>query len=180
LFELAREKDRIEPVQEQLHRLGSVFDQDQRFRLFLDTPMVSGRQRWQFFQQTLTGWADQLLMGLLAVLVRRNRTGLLRRIVEAFDACVDEYAGRVPMTLITAQPLLNHQLLRLEEVLQRFTGKQPILHVSVDESLLGGFIVRVGDLQIDGSVRRKLQRWRQQLLMRGEDELQSGRDFIGH
>lgn len=173
LFELAVEQDSVEALGDQLHQLGRLLETSEQLRMFLDTPMIGAKERWEFFQKVFGNWASDLLMGLLNVLAHRNRCALLGYIVQQFDVHCDRHAGRVHADLVSARELGEEQLDRLEQILQRYVQKkQVILHPRTDQSLLGGFIVRIGDLQIDASVARGLESWCDELITRGEYEIQ--------
>ncbi len=76
---------------------------------------------------------------------------------------MDEHRGEVDAVAATAQPMNDEQIAALKEQLQQVTGLKVRLQTKVDESLLGGLVVRVGDRMIDASVASRLNAIRDQL-----------------
>lgn len=93
----------------------------------------------------------------VTLLVDENRMVLLPQMRDALRELVERAAGRVDASVVSARPLEEAQAQRLREVLSRRVGADVTLHVRVDEDLLGGVVVRVGDLMLDGSVETQLE-----------------------
>jgi len=76
---------------------------------------------------------------------------------------VDQQAGRVRATLISAGPMGDDELNRLREALARITSRTVVLETKTDPSLIGGVVAQVGATQLDGSLRTQLERMREEL-----------------
>lgn len=100
---------------------------------------------------------------LILVLIRRGRIEQLPRVAEAFAQLDDDRQGIVHAVATTAAALTDPEVRALTARLEQMTGGRIALETEIDESLLGGLIVRVGDRLIDGSVRGRLERLRNQL-----------------
>jgi F-type H+-transporting ATPase subunit delta len=100
---------------------------------------------------------------LVALLVRRGRIEQLPRVAAEFRRLDDQRQGIVHATATSALPLTDTEVRALTARLEQMTGGTVALQTEVDESLLGGLIVRVGSRLIDGSVRGRLERLRNQL-----------------
>jgi F-type H+-transporting ATPase subunit delta len=100
---------------------------------------------------------------LILLLVQRGRIEQLPRVVEEFRRLDDERQGIVHATATSAAALTDPEVRDLTARLEQMTGGRVALQTEVDESLLGGLVVRVGDRLIDGSVRGRLERLRDQL-----------------
>src|SRR5262249_13450035 len=100
---------------------------------------------------------------LVGLVVRRGRIEQLPRVAAEFRRLDDQRQGIVHATATTALPLNDTEVRALTARLEQMTGGRIALQTDVDESLLGGIIVRVGDRLIDGSVRGRLERLRNQL-----------------
>jgi F-type H+-transporting ATPase subunit delta len=100
---------------------------------------------------------------LVALLVRRGRIEQLPRVAAEFRRLDDRRQGIVHATATSALPLTDTEIRALTARLEQMTGGTVALQTEVDESLLGGLIVRVGSRLIDGSVRGRLERLRNQL-----------------
>jgi F-type H+-transporting ATPase subunit delta len=100
---------------------------------------------------------------LIFLLVRRGRIEQLPRVVQEFVRLDDRRQGVIHATATSAAPLTDLEVKALTARLEGMTGGRIALQTDVDASLLGGLIVRVGDRLIDGSVRGRLERLRNQL-----------------
>lgn len=98
------------------------------------------------------------------VLIDRRRIGQLREIREAFEAGLDERTGFVRADVTSAQPLTDVQRNALTTELNKLTGKSVRMEFSVDPSLVGGVVTRIGSTVYDGSVRGQLESLRRRLV----------------
>lgn len=89
-------------------------------------------------------------------LIDENRMVLLPDIRDALRRLVEEAAGRVKATVVSARPLENRQLEQLRQALSQRLQAVVSIETEVDPSLLGGVVARVGDLLFDGSLRTQL------------------------
>jgi F-type H+-transporting ATPase subunit delta len=101
---------------------------------------------------------------LLALLVRRGRFELLPAVIREFTRLYRRREGIVEATVTSAAPLDATEASALQERLVAMSGKLVVLSQAVDASLLGGVVVQIGDLLIDGSVRGRLARLRSSLV----------------
>jgi F-type H+-transporting ATPase subunit delta len=105
----------------------------------------------------------QSVRNIIFLLVRRHRIEQLPRVVAEFIRLDDRRQGIVHATATSAAPLTDLEVRALTARLEQMTGGKIALETDVDTALLGGLIVRVGDRLIDGSVRGRLERLRNQL-----------------
>ena len=89
---------------------------------------------------------------------------------------MDRLRGRVRVRLSTATPLADAVADTLIENLRKLLGGEPFVQRDVDPKLIGGAVLRVGDIVYDGSIANQLQTIRQQMIDRSVDEIQSRRD----
>lgn len=97
-------------------------------------------------------------------LVEHRRMDMLGGIAEAFQTMVDERAGKVRVEVTTAKPLDQKTGTRLSKVLGEALGKSVIMRPRVDQALIAGLSVRVGDLVVDGSLKTQLDSLREALV----------------
>jgi F-type H+-transporting ATPase subunit delta len=106
------------------------------------------------------------IRNFLLLLLERSRIGCLQQIVVSYSLLADERSGVVRPTVTSALPLEEAQVAGIRKALEDSTGKQVVLAVEVDPSLIGGVVTKVGGTVYDGSVRTQLSRI--------EDTLQKG------
>jgi F-type H+-transporting ATPase subunit delta len=98
------------------------------------------------------------------VLNEKNRLSMLTQIADAFDALLDEKLGKVEVDLFVAQKLSPDQLEEAKQKISQALNREAVVHAYVDESIIGGAILRVGDKLIDASVKNQLQSIKEKLL----------------
>jgi F-type H+-transporting ATPase subunit delta len=162
LLELAVEQNKIEQVSADLKYLLEANDETRDFQLLLDSPIVKGDKKIAIFAE-LFGQFEELTMSFIKMITENGRESFLPGIAEAFDTKVKEYKGIVPVTLVSAVALdESSKATILDKVEQSVKGTLEVTEV-IDESLIGGFIVRMGDKQIDASVANQFNNLKQRL-----------------
>jgi F-type H+-transporting ATPase subunit delta len=166
LFELARDANRLEEVERDLGSLASALSESPELRRLVASPMLSRDDQ----KRAITGLAERIGLGnlvhnFLGVLASNRRLFAISEITEKFRAMVATARGEVLAEVVSARELTGEQLSALEEGVGRFTGRKVSVTRSVDPSLLGGLLVRVGSRMIDASLKSKLQQL--ELSMRG-------------
>jgi F-type H+-transporting ATPase subunit delta len=130
----------------------------------LISPAFRMEERRQVFDRVLKklAWGAPLDR-FLWYLVEHRRVDLISGIAEAFQAMVDERAGKVRVEVSSARPLDQSTGTRLSKALSQVLGKTVIMKPRVDESLIAGLSVKVGDLVVDGSLKTQLNSLREAL-----------------
>jgi F-type H+-transporting ATPase subunit delta len=113
--------------------------------------------------ERVTADLPQGIKALLHTLLERERIALLPWIARAYHDLLDERSGIEPAVIMTAVPMDEAQQRDIVARLERSTGKRLRATFTVEPALQGGVVVRIGDHQIDGSVRTRLAVMRQQL-----------------
>jgi len=173
VYELAAEQGREDQVRLQMEHLAGTLKSRPALSRFFASPVVTTVQHQDLLDQ-LAGQMDDLVRGVLAVMNRRKRLGLVEELVSAFFAEYDRQRSRIPTRVTTAVPVDEDQKVRIRDTLAVYLEGNPIIDYQVDRSIIGGFVARAGDVLIDGSVRAQLARITNALIARGEDEVQGG------
>lgn len=165
LLELADEqKAWPEALAKDLGGLRELVGSNETFRLYLSDPSISSEERWTVLRKVLQGQVSPLLLQFMGVLNEKNRLGLLTQIADAFDAILDEKLGKVEVDLIVAHKLSPDELQQATQRITQALKREAVVHPYVDESIIGGIIVRVGDKLIDASVKHQLHAIKEKLL----------------
>src|SRR5262249_14511715 len=127
-------------------------------------------------KKTFDGRASETLANFLLVLNNHDRLDLLRPILKAYKDLYEDRTGHMVAEVRSAKPLSEQQAERLRQELRETFHREPILAARVDENLLGGLMIRVGDWVYDATVRTQLDSLRNQLIERSSHAIQSGRD----
>lgn len=124
------------------------------------------------------GKVHELVLNLLRLLNSKSRLALVPALAERVRRDSDRLLGRCRVRVVSAKPLTTEQSQTLIRQLQDRLGLVPVLEYSVDPSLIGGLVIRVGDLQFDSSIRSRLEQLRKNLLEGKIHEIQSRRDQL--
>ena len=132
--------------------------QDTRVQALLSDPLVTPPQLAELVIGIAGDGLDQFARNFVQTLAENRRLGYLPEISEIFNELKDAEEGIVDVTVTSAAPLDSQQQLTLTEALSRRLKRQVRLHCETDPSLIGGAVIRAGDLVIDGSLRARLDR----------------------
>lgn len=164
LFALAERHEGLEAFGAGVELVAGLLDANPDFRLFLETPRIAAEDKKTVLRKALEGTVPRQLLNFLLVTVDKRRQRLLGEIARHYRALVDEHQGRAHVEVTVARPLDDDTLTLLSGKLSELLGKTAIPHVRVKPEIIGGVIVRSGDTIYDGSVRRRLDGMRRQLL----------------
>jgi len=140
-----------------LSLLAAIAD-DPAMRRLLDSPHLTESQLADLFIGIGAEHLDDKCGNFVRLLAENRRLGILPEIATLFEIRRQEAEGTIKAELVSAFPASEAQQARIVESLRRRLGREVELSCSTDAALLGGAIVRAGDLVIDGSVRGKLER----------------------
>ncbi len=181
LYELAEKHAGREAVESALGELESVLElarSDARFSEFLASRVLPVTERARSLEKIFKGRLDETTLRFLLVLNQKGRLSHLPAIVGALDKRVQEKFGRVEVDVYTAAPISPEELRAIKTRLQTAIGREPILHPYLDESMIGGIRIQIGDRLIDGSIATALRRMREQLAEAGAARLRAATDRI--
>jgi F-type H+-transporting ATPase subunit delta len=164
LFELAQRHEGLEAYGAGIEMVARLLDEDPRFRLFLETPRIADGDKKAVVRKAFGGALPQGLVSFLLVTIDKRRQRLLRDVSQVYHALVDEREGRVHVEVTIARAVDQATSEVLTSRLSRLLAKRAIPHLRVKPEILGGVIVRTGDTIYDGSVRRRLDGMRRQLM----------------
>jgi len=156
-FQEARTEKRLGPWLDALN-IGAAVVQDARVQNLLADPHVTPAQLAQLVIDIAGPGLEQRGKNFVQTLAENRRLGYLPEIAAIFAELKDAEEGIVDVTVTSAAPLDQTQQLTLSEALARKLKRQVRLHCETDKTLIGGAVLRAGDLVIDGSLRTRLHR----------------------
>src|SRR5262245_52927071 len=177
LLTVAEQRGQAEDVGRELQALVTeVYSKSPEVERALASPVVKRAAKATVLERAFKTNVSDLLFNFLVVLNAHDRLQLVRHVASAYRAALDERAKRVRVSVRSAVALTDAQAEQLRQAIGQATGLDPVLQPRVDEGLLGGMIVQVGDQVFDSSVRTRIEAIRNQLLARSSYEIQAGRD----
>lgn len=156
-FEDARARDRLGEWSRGLDIAAEVV-RDRRVAGLLDNPRVTPAELAQLVAGIAGPQLGDVGSNFLLMLAENHRLAYLPEISALFNELKDQEEGVADVTITSAAPLDESQQRRLSEALGRRLKRQVRLHCQTDPGLIGGAVLRAGDLVIDGSLRARLER----------------------
>jgi F-type H+-transporting ATPase subunit delta len=155
-FALAREQNAL-PVWAEMLRAAAAIAADPQMQDALDNPKLSVTDKEALFLSICGDRINAEGRNFVRVLIEAERIGLISQIRDLFGALKDADEGVARASITSAFPLSDGELSELKRALERRFGKKIETTVSVDDSLIGGAKIVVGDTVIDASVRAELE-----------------------
>ena len=164
LADIALAQGAAEPVLKQLADFGAIFADSTELRNFLASPAVDRAAKHGVIEKLMARLgASKILRNFLFVIADHQRTHVLPEIITAFQEVVRQRQGIAEAEISSAVELNATQKAEFAFTLERLTGKRVEAKYSLEPSLLGGAVVRVGDTVYDGSLRNRLNALRVRL-----------------
>jgi F-type H+-transporting ATPase subunit delta len=157
VFQLARDRDELATWSQRLQLLATIAV-DPQTRALLDDPRLARARLEGLFIDVAGETLDVMGRNLVRVLSENSRLGLLAEIAAQYEILKAEAENTVQAELVAAQPVSEAKQAQLREALKKRLGREVELQCSIDERLIGGAVIRAGDLVIDGSALGRLER----------------------
>lgn len=163
LFEVAKEKNCLDQVENDLKQVLEVWKAVPELRDWVTDPTTEAEKKKEVFTKVFSD-VNQYTKNLLFLLADRKRESELEAIVEEYHRLANEEKGYVDAIVTTAYPLTKESREKLIKTFEPVIGKKLNIQEKVDSEILGGVIVQVGDRLYDGSLKTKLLRFQEQLV----------------
>ena len=164
LFEVASEQDVLDRVHDELGEFADALEDEDNgdLRLFFYSPYFSSGEKKEGVGKIVSG-ADERFVNFLELLAERHRMPALPRIKREFDTLWAEEHELLEVSVTAAVELDEELVKSIGERIEEQTGRKVELSSNTDPEVLGGLIVRVGNMVLDASVRNRLERIRKQV-----------------
>jgi F-type H+-transporting ATPase subunit delta len=162
LFEVAREGDVLDRVHDELGQFADAMAEDRNLQVFFFSPYFSSEEKKDAVKRVATD-ADERLVNFLQLLAERHRMPALFRIRRSFDSMWAEENKLLPVTVTSAVELDESLVQDIGSSIEEQTGRRVELSSKVDPDVLGGLMVRVGNMVLDATVRNRLEQLRKQV-----------------
>lgn len=159
LFDVVQADSAIDKVEADLQALGGLLDQSKEFRHFLTNPLLSHEMRAQAMLAILSKMqVHQLTRQFIGMLIQQKRLGILSEVITLFSEWASSARGELKGELLAAGPLKSKDIAKVSEKLGKAYGRTMKLEVKQQPELLGGVVVKIGSMQLDGSLAGKMRR----------------------
>lgn len=158
LLGLAVEKNALDAVHADMEMFSRICQENRPFVMMLKSPVIRHEKKRAVLEKLFSTRVNPLTMAIVDILTRKNREGLLPAIASEFHNAYNEFKGVGKATLTTTLPIDKTLRDSIEAIVKKLSDKKFVeLEEKLDKDLIGGFILNVGDRQIDASVKGKLR-----------------------
>jgi F-type H+-transporting ATPase subunit delta len=161
LFDLAVAQDQADQWAESLEVATQAL-QDEQFRALLMSAQVPVSERINAVNRVLHDQPD-MVRNLVALLVSRGLAELMPQVQTGYQALLDEYRGRQQVEVTAAIRLTIRDQQQIRRFVTGLINREVVLSTKVDQAVLGGLIIQIGDRLLDGSTRARLEGLRKQI-----------------
>lgn len=157
LLDLSVEQGKLEEVHRDMLLFDSVCRENRNFVVMLKNPVIRHDKKRDILQRLFGGKVNDLTLAIFDIITRKNREPLLPEIARGFYYAYNRYKGIGNASVITATEIDEALRKQFSGMARKISGDQQVDMVEkVDPAIIGGFVLKVGDQQIDASLRRKL------------------------
>jgi len=159
LFEVGREKGKLDALQQQLGQFADEVDRNRDLQVFFFSPYLSTEEKKDGLKRAISG-AEPELINFLELLVDKQRMTEIFRIRRAFEELWKQENRRIDVTVTSAVELDPSVVEKIGQEVERQTGEEVDLSSKVDGDILGGIVLQVGNMVLDASIRSRLEKLR--------------------
>jgi F-type H+-transporting ATPase subunit delta len=163
LLELAIEHNKVELIESDILQLIQTAAEVHDFQVFLSSPLIITDKKISILNQIFKDF-NQTTLDFLSLVANNGREAIMIDIAKQFNSLLKTHRGIVPITIISAQTLEEATKASILAQISGSINGTPEITEQIDPELIGGFIVRMGDHQIDASVANQLKRLKQQFV----------------
>ena len=162
LFSVAKEHGKLDAVREQLAQVADAISESHDLQVFFFSPYFSSAEKRAGIARAVSG-AEPELLNFLELLAEKHRMPVIFRIRDRFDELWAEENRQLEVRLTSAVELDPEVINRVRAEIERQTDRKIELESSVDQGIIGGLILQVGNMVVDASLRGRLERLRKEV-----------------
>jgi F-type H+-transporting ATPase subunit delta len=158
VLELAKEKGILDFVVHDMALFAKVCEENHALVATLKSPIILHSKKLTILKKLFEGKVNPLTISLFEIISRKNREDYLFEIAKEFGTQYKEMKGVLSGIVTTPFPINDDLRTQFKGIVSKAYGKEVELKEKVDKDIIGGFILKIGDKQIDESIKNKLQR----------------------
>jgi F-type H+-transporting ATPase subunit delta len=159
LFEVGKEKGKLDALRDQLAQFSDALAVDRDLQVFFFSPYFSSAEKIDGAKRAIVG-AEPEFINFLSLLIEKGRMPEIFRVRREFEELWKRENRRIDVTVTSAVELDPAVVSKIGEEIERQTGQQVDLASRVDEDILGGVVLQVGNKVLDASIRSRLEKLR--------------------
>lgn len=157
LLDLAKEQGLVDTLYGDMKFFRQTLTDNRQLNLILKNPIVRAEKKNAIVKSVFGSRLNPLTMSFLTIIARKNREAIVDAIADEFIAQYDRLKGVERATVITTVPLTDALREKFRAMVAKSTGGKSVeLEEKVDSGIIGGYVLRIGDQQIDNSIKSQL------------------------
>ncbi|GAA4401379.1 hypothetical protein GCM10023187_15510 [Nibrella viscosa] len=156
LIDLAKEKGLTEEIYADMEFFRRTLAQNRQLLLMFKNPIVRKEKKYAVLKAIFANRVNPMTMAIFEIITRKHREGIIDAIADEFVRLYNELKGIQRAQVITTVPLTDELRRQFTNIVAKSTGMTVQLEEKVDPRLIGGYILQIGDKQIDASIRHQL------------------------
>ncbi len=158
LIDLANEQGKLDEVHEDMQLLRTICKQNRDFVNMLNNPIIVSDKKLRIIKTVFSDKVQKLTSAFFEIITKKHRENILPSIAEAMHIQYNKIMKIQEAKVTTTYALDDQMRAKFKEIVAHFSGRKVALTEEVKEELIGGFILNVGDRQMDASISSQLSR----------------------
>lgn len=159
LFSAAADKNKVDAVRDQLAQFTQAVNDSKDLQLFLFSPYFSGDEKAAGLRRIVED-AEPEFINFLELLAQKHRLPAMHRIQARYEDLWAEEKKLLPVTVTSAVELPSETIEKIGQSVEAQTGRKVVLSSQVNDKIIGGLVLRVGNMVLDASISNRLERLR--------------------
>lgn len=163
LFQIGEEEKLTDKIYQELNEVVNLIENNKELFSVLNSPVIPKKEKISIIDNIFKDQINKNLKNFIKILIETNRISSIKDIDSSYKELLNEKNNILEGVAITAIPMNKEEIKKLEEKLSQKYNKNVTLENQVDKSILGGVLVRLGNEEIDGTVKTRLNKVKEQL-----------------
>lgn len=164
LVEIGKDKNILTDLEDEIKSLSSIIDDDEDLKKYLYSPKFTKESKKDIVKKCFSGKFSEYTVNLLCVMIENDRQSLLNDVIDSFVSLLDEMNNRARVMITSNEKLDQNVIDTISAQLKSIYKKDIVIKEKIDESIIGGIIINIGDIVIDGSIIKDIKKIRTGLL----------------
>ena len=158
LLDLSKEQNLSEKINDEIQIIKSLISKNQDLNKVLESPILSRSEQKLVVNKVLQkANASELLVNFFSVVCMNRRSSLMSKICERYIDMYNNNIGILRAEIVSSKELSDTEFVAIEQNIEKSSGSKINLISTIDHSILGGYVLKIGSLMLDGSIKSKLQ-----------------------
>lgn len=157
VINFAKEQDKSESVYQDMLFVASTLSENKDLKLMLSSPVIKSELKRNVLREVFGKRTTNVTAGLIELLISNKRLSLFGEVAKQYTILYDYLRGKEIAMVTSAIPLTKEMNEKILIKVKEITGKEATIENIVNSKIIGGFILRIGDIQYDASIANKLQ-----------------------